>query len=336
MIKPADIIKSTSLVLGLSLITACAAGSGAEGGEDSPYPDEITLDYAYYSPTSLVLKEFGWLEEAFEEEGTDIEFVLSQGSNRALEFLSGGSVDFGSTAGAAALMAKGNNAPIKNVYIYSQPEWTALAANESSGINEVTDLKGKQVAATLGTDPYIFLIRALQEHGLSANDLEIVNLQHSDGANALGTGQVDAWAGLDPHMARQELETEAELFYRNTSFNTYGFLNVREAFADEYPEAVEKVIEVYEKARKWVIENPEETAEIMAREAQMDDSVAALQLERNDFSNSLPGDEHIDSLTEAGLVLQDAGVMEEELDIEQLVSDLIDPSYAENVIDTDE
>ncbi|PYZ97101.1 ABC transporter substrate-binding protein [Alteribacter lacisalsi] len=330
------LFKTAAFAFGLTFISACAASSDAGSNEDSPYPEEISLDYAYYSPTSLVLKEFGWLEEAFEEYGTDIEYVFSQGSNRSLEYLSGGSVDFGSTAGAAALMAKGNNAPIKNVYIYSQPEWTALVTAEGSGIESVADLEGKQVAATLGTDPYIFLIRALQEHGLSADDLEIVNLQHSDGANALSNGQVDAWAGLDPHMARQELETGAELFYRNESFNTYGFLNVREDFAEEYPEAVEKVIDTYEKARKWVIDNPEETAEIMAREAQMDEEVAALQLERNNFENPVPGNEHVDSLTEAGLVLQEAGVMEGNLDIEQVVEDLIDPEYSENVIGNDE
>lgn len=74
----------------------------------------------------------------------------------------------------AALMAKSNNSPIKNVYIYSQPEWTALAANADSGIQSVADLEGKKVAATLGTDPYIFLIRALNEHGLTSNDIEVV------------------------------------------------------------------------------------------------------------------------------------------------------------------
>ncbi|UCZ52383.1 aliphatic sulfonate ABC transporter substrate-binding protein [Bacillus shivajii] len=313
------------------LITA--ACSSSTSGADEGLPSEITLDYAYYSPTSLVVKEFGWLEEEFAEEGVEIEFVLSQGSNRALEFLNSNSIDFGSTAGAAALMAKGNNAAIKNVYIYSQPEWTALVTSPESNIQSIEDLAGKTVAATLGTDPYIFLVRALNEHGLTVDDVEVINLQHSDGANALATGQVEAWAGLDPHMARQELETGAELFFRETSFNTYGFLNVREQFAEDYPEVVERVIEVYEKARKWVLENPEETVEIMAKEAQMDESVADLQLERNNFANPIPGSEHVDSLTEAGLVLQEAGVMDEEHDIEKLVESLIDPAFAENVID---
>lgn len=317
-----------SLVSILGIMTACNSESDAR----STAPEKITIDYAHYSPTSLVLKEFGFLEEAFEEEGVEIEYVFSEGSNRALEFLAGGSVDFGSTAGAAALMAKGNNSPIKNVYIYSQPEWTALVTNEGSEIQSVEDLQGKSVAATLGTDPYIFLVRALNEAGLSEDDIEVVPLQHSDGANVLNRGEVDAWAGLDPHMARQEIEANAELFYRNESFNTYGFLNVREAFAEEYPDAVEKVIEAYEEARKWVIANPEETIEIMVEEAQIDVEVAELQLERNNFDTPIPGDEHRESLIEVGLVLQESGNLDASLDVEELVDSLIDPTYSENVI----
>ena len=45
---------------------------------------ELRLDYAYYSPASLVLKRFGWLEESFKPAGTDVKWVLSAGSNRAL------------------------------------------------------------------------------------------------------------------------------------------------------------------------------------------------------------------------------------------------------------
>lgn len=328
-------LKTLTLIITVAVsftILAACGSTTSEAGEDSGFPSKITIDYAFYSPTSLILKEFGWLEEAFEEDGVEIDYVLSHGSNRALEFLNSNSVDFGSTAGAAALIAKGNSSPIKNVYIYSQPEWTALVTAAYSEIQSVEDLQGKSVAATLGTDPYIFLVRALAENGLSVNDVEVVNLQHSDGANALASGQVQAWAGLDPHMARQELETGAELFYRNPGFNTYGFLNVRESFAEAYPEAVDRVIEAYEKARKWVLENPAETAEIMAREAGIDIEVAELQLERNNFSEPIPGQEHVDSITEAGLVLQEAGVIDSGIDIEELVKSLIDSSFAERVI----
>ena len=57
----------------------------------------LRLDYAYYNPVALVLKDKGWVEEEFGKDGTKVEWVLSLGSNKALEFLNGSVVDFGST-----------------------------------------------------------------------------------------------------------------------------------------------------------------------------------------------------------------------------------------------
>src|SRR4029078_3940240 len=87
----------------------------------------------------------------------------------------------GPTAGSAALVAKINGNPIKSVYVYSRPEWTALVTGKDSKISSVADLKGKRVAATRGTDPHTFLVRALLGAGLSEKDITPVLLQHADG-----------------------------------------------------------------------------------------------------------------------------------------------------------
>ncbi|MDM5206798.1 aliphatic sulfonate ABC transporter substrate-binding protein [Cytobacillus kochii] len=320
------------VVLSIGFISACGdseASTNDSNGEGKP--EKIVLDYAYYSPTSVILKKFGWAEEAFAEDDIDVEFVLSQGSNKALEFLNSSSVDFGSTAGAAALIAKANGAPIESVYIYSKPEWTALVAPKGSAIKSVEDLKGKKVAATIGTDPYIFLLRSLNEAGLTSTDVEIVNLQHADGGTALTTGQVDAWAGLDPHMAKLELEAGTEFIYRNIDFNTYGTLNVRSEFAEKYPEQVKEVIELYEKARTWVLENPEEAAEILAEEAQITLEVAKKELERNDFNEPIPGKVQIEALNAAGEVLKEEGIIKSD-DVGKVVDELINPDFSTEVI----
>jgi ABC-type nitrate/sulfonate/bicarbonate transport system substrate-binding protein len=151
--------------------TGQASGAAATGTA-ADAPKEIRLDYAYYSPPSLVLKRFGWLEQEFKAENIPIKWVLSQGSNRALEFLNSGSIDFGSTAGLAAVLSKANGNPIKGVYIYSRPEWTALVVAKDSPIKSIKDLKGKKVAATKGTDPFLFLLRSLHLEGLKKSDIE--------------------------------------------------------------------------------------------------------------------------------------------------------------------
>src|SRR5213082_1250997 len=129
----------------------------------------------------MVLKEKGLLEKEFAKDGISIRWVQTLGSNKALEFLNAGSIDFGSTAGSAALVSKINGNPIKSIYVYSRPEWTALVTRKDSTISKVSDLKGKRVAVTRGTDPHIFLVRALQEAGLTERDVKLVLLQHPDG-----------------------------------------------------------------------------------------------------------------------------------------------------------
>ena len=95
-------------------------------------PSEIRIDWATYNPVSMVLKDKGLLEKEFAKDGIGVRWVQSLGSNKALEFLNAGSIDFGSTAGSAALLGKINGNPIKSIYVYSQPEWTALVTRKET------------------------------------------------------------------------------------------------------------------------------------------------------------------------------------------------------------
>lgn len=295
-------------------------------------PAEIRVDYAYYSPPSLVLKKFGWLEEDLKSEGVPVKWVLSAGSNRALEFLNSGSVDFGSTAGLAAVLSRANGNPIKSVYVFSRPEWTALVVPKGSPVKAVADLKGKKIAATKGTDPYLFLLRSLNEQGLSKRDVEILALQHADGRAALEQGRVDAWAGLDPLMAGSEIEQGSVLVHRNVAFNTYGFLNTTEDFASRHPEYVKRVIAAYEKARKWILDNPEETAKLVSEEAKLPLEVAKLQLTRNDFSGPVPGEVHVQALKAAAPILHEEDLVRRGTDVDAVVDALVTPAFAESVV----
>ena len=312
----------------LGLAAAVAAGfflsSAPTRAADLPanLPDSISIDWAYYNPVSILLKNKGWLEEEFAEEGVEIRWVLSLGSNKALEYLRGNSVQFGSTAGAAAVVGRAGGLPIKAVYVYSKPEWTALVTRRDSGITSLQDLEGKSVAVTRGTDPHIFLLRALDQVGLGEDDIRPVLLQHPDGYRALTSGQVDAWAGLDPHMAQAELESDAVLFFRDPDLNTYGVLNVREDFAADHPEAVSRVLAVYEKARRYALEHPEELRDDLVEAAKIEPAVAERQLnERTDLTNPALGQAHRDTFVAAGQILQKIGIIDSDVEVAQLVED---------------
>ena len=286
---------------------------------------EIHLDWATYNPVSMILKQKGLLEKEFAKDGIGIVWVQSAGSNKALEFLNAGSIDFGSTAGSAALVARINGNPIKSIYVYSRPEWTALVTTKDSKISTVADLKGKRVAVTRGTDPHIFLVRALLGAGLSEKDITPVLLQHADGKTALIRGDVDAWAGLDPMMAQAEIEDGARLFFRKPDANTWGILNVREQFLKDHPDIVRRVLAVYEDARKYSLANYDDLKKTFISVTKLPDTVVDKQLkERTELTHSRIGAPQRDSILAAGLALQQAGVIDAKVDVKAALDELID------------
>jgi sulfonate transport system substrate-binding protein len=286
---------------------------------------EIHIDWATYNPVSMVLKQKGLLEKEFAKDGINIVWVQSAGSNKALEFLNAGSIDFGSTAGSAALVARINGNPIKSIYVYSRPEWTALVTTKDSKISGIADLKGKRVAVTRGTDPHIFLVRALLGAGLSEKDIHEVLLQHPDGKTALIRGDVDAWAGLDPMMAQAEIEDGAKLFYRNADANTWGILNVREQFLKDYPDIVRRVLATYEVARKESLANYDELKKTFIAVTKLPDAVVDKQLkERTELTHNKIGAPQRESILAAGIALQQAGVIDAKVDVKAALDALLD------------
>jgi sulfonate transport system substrate-binding protein len=308
------------------VIAGVTAGSGCGSSSPTTAAKDIRLDYAYYNPLSLVVRD----QHLLEGRGYNVTWVLSAGSNKANEGLRSKALDLGSTAGSAALVARSNGTPIKIVDVYSKPEWTALVVGKDSAINSVADLKGKKIAVTKGTDPYFFLLQALATAGLSPADVEIINLQHADGKTALERGDVDAWSGLDPFMAQTVQQQGSRLLYRNPDFNSYGVLDVREDFSTAHPDLVQSVVNSYEEARKWAKAHPDELVALLASQARVIPSVAQEELQRTALDiEPAPGDPQRSILANIlPIAVADADIKSDEAGRGALTT-LIEPKYAQ-------
>lgn len=286
----------------------------------------LSISYAYYDPVSLALKDQGFLQAALGP-NVKISWILSQGSNKALEFLRGGSIAFGQAGGSAALLARANGAPVQAIAASTNAEWTAIVVPANSPIKTLADLKGKHVAVTLGTDPNFFLLRALATVGLAAKDITIVPLQHPLGRQALDAGQVDAWAGLDPFMAEAQLQHHDILVYRNKSLISPGFLLSTEAYEAAHPEVVKQVLQAYAKARAWVIANPDATAGLVAKDAGLPLAVAKLQLSRCNFKGNAITAGQIAEIHALGPVVQNSGKLTAGADLPKAEDTLVNTSF---------
>ena len=324
----------------LLVLTGCVAGEGSnvapEPEPEATLPgswssDVLNIDFATYNPLSLIIKDQGWLEDTFGDKVT-VNWIQSAGSAAANDALRAGSIDIGSTAGSAALLARSNGSPIQSIDVYSQPNWAAILVGKDSTIDSVEDLKGKNIGANAGTDPYFFLLQALEEAGIGLDEVTITQLAHADGKTALEAGTIDAWAGLDPLLSASVVNAGSKIIYDNPDFNSYGFLNATESFLEKSPDIAQVVVSAYEKARAWAAENPDEAAQILADVAGIDIAIAkSVLLDRTNLAiDPEPGAAQLKVLKVIGPIFVESGAVASQDQIDVALDTLFNTDYVKN------
>lgn len=309
------------------LFAAAALVGAALPAQAADKLPELHIDYSYITPATLVLKRNGWLEEALKADGTQVKWVLSQGSNRALEYLNAGSLDIGATSLLAALAGRSNGIPIKTVYVGLRSSQLGILVGKDSPIKSVADLKGKKIAAFKGTMPYFYLLSTLSAAGVSRNDVEIVSLAPPDGQAALEAGRVDAWSGLDPFHASSELNAGSR-FIDHSKDPDIGVFNAREEFLQRYPDQTRLILAAFDRASRWIVDHPEETAQLIAEEGKQTLPVAKLQLSRQDYrSSAKPGADLEVYLKKLAPTLLEEGIVKKGTDVNAVIGQLLEPKF---------
>ncbi len=261
-------------------------------GAQAADPAKIRLDYAYYNPVSLVLKDQGWLEEEF----------ASRTASRSTGCRAWAPTRRSSSSTPAASISARPPVPqrcsrastatrsSRSMSIRKSGVDGAGHARPISAIAKVEDLKGKRIAVTRGTDPLHLPPARTGEHGLGERTSKpcccstpMAGPRWRRATSTPGPVSTRSWR-------RRELEANSRLFFRDAALNTYGVLNVREDFATSNPQLVQRLLQVYEQGRECALENPAELRATLAKAAKLDEKVAARQLERTEFGNSEIGD----------------------------------------------
>jgi sulfonate transport system substrate-binding protein len=129
-------------------------------------------------------------------------------------------------------------------------------------------------------------------------------------------------------MAAAQVEDGARLFYRNKAANTWGILNSSEEFLKNYPDLTKRVLAVYEQARNYSLANYDDEKRVFMDVTKLPGAVVDIQLkERTELTFNRVGPEQRDSILQAGLALQQAGVIPANVDVKQTLNDLVDDRY---------
>lgn len=137
-----------------------------------------------------------------------------------------------------------------------------IITRANSGINEIADLKGKTVAVQEGAAGYTLLCVALQEAGLSASDVKVLNISNDNLASTFSDASIDAWAGWKPATTslKEALGGEGTytLLANNASYPEYAFPSTwvaNKEYVAEHPDIVQRFVNALTKAQIYRSEN---------------------------------------------------------------------------------
>lgn len=283
----------------------------------------LAIDFATYNPLSLLLKEAGYLEQALAGAGVEVKWLPSKSSSHAIAQLYDGTLDVGSTAGAASLLARMRGIPLQSFGCFGKPEWTAMVCPPNAPLRSPADLAGRRVAVAAGTDPHIFLVRALADYRIALPQVRLHFVDHQAGLQALRRGLVDAWVGLDPYIAKAELDDGDRLFYRKPEYISYGSLNAMDEFAASQPRLLWHVRAAYEKARQHALERPDDLLAILQRHTGLSPETVTRYMQRFRLDDVQLHAGDVAVIAASGRALQDQHIAPTDQSVSQTVQQLV-------------
>lgn len=263
------------------LLSALALALGSVASVALAAPETVNIGYQKANIFAL-LKYRGTLETVFKQEGINVRWVEFPAGPQMLEGLNVGSIDLAATGDAPPAFAQAAKADL--VYLGhspANPKTEAIVVPAASAIHSVKDLKGKRVALNKGSDVNYLLIAALEEAGLTYQDITPVYLPPADARAAFQKGAVDAWVIWDPYLAEVEASTGARQV-RNAEglVPHYTFYLASRKFADSEPETAKKVLDELGTLSDWANHHPQDAAAILAKSTGLDQAIWQTTLTR--------------------------------------------------------
>ncbi|MDR7279428.1 ABC transporter substrate-binding protein [Catenuloplanes atrovinosus] len=234
--------------------------------------------YAY------VAKEKGF----FAEQGLDVDIQVGTGSGENMAALASGAAQFApvDSTGYMLTKAKGDIAGITAIAAVQQRSMVGIMTLNDTGITTPKDLEGKKLGDQAGATTTILFPLYAKLAGFDHTKVEIIPTGAGDLGPALGQKKVDA---IGQFVVGQPLIEKAagggtrkavSLAFSDVITDLYGhFLLTSDKIATEQPEMAQKFATALLKGMDYAINNPQESAEILAKAVpETDVEVAAAEM----------------------------------------------------------
>ncbi|MEM9805230.1 MAG: ABC transporter substrate-binding protein [Cyanobacteria bacterium P01_D01_bin.56] len=195
-------------------------------------------------------------EGYFEKVGLDVELAPYSSGGAMVPALAADEVDITWFFPFPSLTAFATGIDIEVVLLDHAP-LTAERLIAGDSAPDVSSLQGKTIGVTIGTSGHHSLLAAIDQAGISQNDVNLVNLKPSEMAAAFSAGKIDAAWTWEPAAGKlNELGGTDIATAKSIGAYAVALWAVRKEFAEENPEVMTKFMEAWDMAQQDYLADP--------------------------------------------------------------------------------
>jgi aliphatic sulfonates family ABC transporter substrate-binding protein len=248
----------------------------------------VRLGYHKFGVLTVV-KALGTFESLLAAKGIQVEWCEFPAGPEVAAAIQTGEVALGVVGDCPSVLAQANASSF--VYVAAEapaPEAEAIVVHEDSDIRCVADLRGRSIALKRGSNVHYLLIRALEEAGLSLDDVRPSFAVPEKAKAAFESRHVDAWAIWDPLLSSIRDTVRARVLRdgRGLTLNMAYYLANRQ-FAADHAQLVDELLIHAQKAVEWAKSNTALVSELVSAQLNISSRAIASWLERHPSTGPL-------------------------------------------------
>ena len=155
--------------------------------------------------------------------------------------------------------------------------------------SEIRDPKGKKIAVLAGTSSHYGILKILEAWGVNPEKVIILDMAPPDAKAAFSSGNVDAWAVWPPWVEQETVPGYARALPGGDAY-IHSIMAIRKGFTQDHPDLTRAALRVLEETKEWLVANPEEGIQILAKELDLPEEIVAAAWPKHDWRASIEAD----------------------------------------------
>lgn len=303
------------IIVIIAILACCAAYYSTS---DNSNNEVVKVGYMPSDHSAALFVAYA--QKTYQKNHIKVELYQFNNGGDIMTAMASGDIDIGYVGITPVLSSIEKGVPVK-VVSSVQSEGSALVVGDKTGITDVTQLKGKQVATPgMSSIQHILLTYYLKQNNMKMEDLDVVSMKVPFMSNSLRAGQVDAIMTYEPYASIAttmgygiELESSGDMVPNHPCC----VMVAREDFIAKHPDTLELMVAIHENTTKFVIDHPVEAASLLPEDIVASSDIEKISLTKSKFTYGL-SDEFKDAVSQFMKIEVSLGLLNSTIDDSRL------------------